>query len=203
MSCSKDVDETVLIGSDSDDVFSSRSSIDTMFHTSKKAVHDSVDVLLSGFDDGSVNLQIYDCFEIGTFHLGKNMKPLNHAYHPLSPTHSILALEEGRKEGSPLLSLTTLDLCFIPKAGQYLSLLASKSTQLQNLLRYVDQTQNQIRVEWKTAQELPSRWMRNLSEDLEEKSQCDATTALFHLLVTGNCYPVLKEFLVDQVAERV
>ena len=45
--------------------------------------------------------------------------------------------------------------------------------------------------------------MRNINEDLEEKSHCDFVTAAYHLLVTGDCFEPLREFLVDQVGERV
>jgi len=99
--------------------------------------------------------------------------------------------------------LLTLDLRFITKSGIYLSLLASKITQLQNLLRYIRQVQNQIQLEWKNAQDLPRRYIRNVNEDLQERCLSDFVTSAYHLLVTGDCFEPLKEFLVDQVGERV
>jgi anaphase-promoting complex subunit 4 len=63
--------------------------------------------------------------------------------------------------------------------------------------------QNQIQMEWKSAHDLPSRYIANANEDLEEKCNCDFITASYHLLVTGDCFPPLKEFLVDQLGERV
>lgn len=187
----------------SDDVFGSRASIDSIFHTTNKNTGDSVDVLLAGFDDGTIHLRIFDCFDVGCFHVGSslgsatNSRILLHAFHPISSTHSLLfSTENGMR-------LITLDLRFITKSGRYLSLLASKITQLQNLLRYIKQVQAQIQLEWKNSQDLPGRYIRNVTEDLQDKCACDFVTAAYHLLVTGDCFEPLREFLVDVLGERV
>lgn len=187
-------------------MFSSRVSIDSIFHSPNKNSNDSVDVLVAGFDDGTVHLQIFDCFEIGSLYVGNSFvhstvsKALLHTSHPFSPTHPLLfSLTDPRYS----MGLLTLDLRFITKSGRYLALLASKVTQLQNLLRYIKQVQHQILLEWKNAQELPGRFIRNVNEDLEEKCDCDFVTAAFHLLATGDCFEPLKEFLVDQLGDRV
>ncbi|OJK04513.1 hypothetical protein ASPACDRAFT_109174 [Aspergillus aculeatus ATCC 16872] len=192
-------------GSD-DDVFSSRASIDAIFHSSTKNTSDAVDVLLVGFDDGTVHLRIFDCFEIGSFQVQGSVARhspghiIRHASHPLSSTHALLAgAPDGAREP---LHLVTLDLRFITRSGRYLSLLAHKTTQLQNLLRYIGQVQRQIELEWKNAQELPARYMRSIDQDLQEKCHCDFVTAAYHLVVTGNCFEPLKEFLVEIVGER-
>ncbi|PIG89857.1 anaphase-promoting complex component Cut20/Apc4 [Aspergillus arachidicola] len=194
-------------GSD-DDVFSSRASIDAIFHSAGRNTNDAVDVLLVGFDDGTVHLRIFDCFEIGSFQVGSSVGPssscriLQHASHPLSSTHALLA--SSHNDDSPdSLHLLTLDLRFITRSGKYLSLLAHKTTQLQNLLRYINQVQRQVELEWKNAQELPARYMRSINEDLQEKCHCDFVTAAYHLVVTGDCFEPMKEFLVDIVGERV
>lgn len=191
-----------------DDVFSSRASIDAIFHSSVKDNSDSVDVLFVGFDDGSVHLRIFDCFEIGSFPIGESIgvagscQILRYVSHPLSSTHALLASSANGQPPGPL-NLITLDLRFITKSGRYLSLLASKTTQLQNLLRYIGQVQKQIELEWKNAQELPARFLRSVNQDLQEQCQCDFTTAIYHLVVTGHCFEPMKEFLVDIVGERV
>ncbi|KAJ5126704.1 hypothetical protein N7448_007483 [Penicillium atrosanguineum] len=190
-----------------DDLFSSRASIDAIFHSSAKDTGDSVDVLFVGFDDGSVHLRIFDCFEIGSLPVGestgqaKSCQIFRHASHPLSSTHALLASPDAGQDQGPL-TLVTLDLRFITKSGRYLSLLASKTTQLQNLLRYIGQVQRQIELEWKNAQELPFRFLRSVNMDLEEKCQCDFTTAIYHLVATGHAFGPMKEFLVDIVGER-
>ncbi|KAI2791078.1 hypothetical protein POX_c03933 [Penicillium oxalicum] len=192
-----------------DDLFSSRASIDAIFHSSAKDSSDSVDVLFVGLDNGTVHLRIFDCFEIGSFPIGESKSAtqsysiVRHASHPLSSTHALLG-SSGGVEGQPgkPLKLVTLDLRFITKSGRYLSLLASKTTQLQNLLRYIGQVQRQIELEWKTAQELPARFLQSVNRDLQERCQCDFTTAVYHLVVTGHCFEPLKEFLVEVVGER-
>lgn len=44
--------------------------------------------------------------------------------------------------------------------------------------------------------------MMNISETLEEKGQGDLVTNLFHLACTGNCPPLMREWLVDELAEQ-
>lgn len=195
-----------------DDVFSSRTSIDAIFHSASKNTSDSVDVLLVGFEDGKVHLRIFDCFDIGSVCMAssipnsKSCQVFLHASHPLCSSRSLVVsssslASDGSRNSS--LHLLTLDLPFITNSGRYLSLLASKTTQLQNLLRYISQVQHQIELEWKNAQELPTRYMRSVNEDLHEKCQCDFVTALYHLAITGDCVEPLREFLVDIVGERV
>jgi anaphase-promoting complex subunit 4 len=190
-----------------DDVFSSRASLDAIFHSSRDT-NDSVDVLSVGFNDGTVHLRIFDCFEIGSFPVGSSTgvsdscRILRHASHPLSSTHALLVSPAKGDTRGPL-ELVTMDLRFITKSGRYLSLLASKTTQLQNLLRYIGQVQRQIELEWKNAQELPARFLRSVNEDLREKCQCDFITAIYHLVVTGHCFEPMREFLIDIVGDRV
>ncbi|KAL1980545.1 hypothetical protein VTN96DRAFT_3990 [Rasamsonia emersonii] len=194
-------------GSD-DDVFSSRASIDAIFHSPNKNSSDSVDVLLVGFNDGMVHLRIFDCFEIGCVSVSSaagrpsSAEILLHASHPMSSTHALLLSETAAEGSEQKLKLLTIDLQFITKSGRYLSLLASKTTQLQNLLRYINQVQRQIQLEWKNVLDLSARYIRSISDDLQEKCHCDFVTALYHLVVTGNCFPPLKEFLVDILGER-
>ena len=188
-------------------MFSSRASIDAIFHSTATNTSDSVDVLVVGFDDGAVHLRIFDCFEIGSIRVGGSISQpcriLLHASHALSSTHALLASTTPQDGSQSRLHLLTLDLCFISNSGRYLSLLASKTTQLQNILRYINQVQRQVELEWKNTQELPTRYMRNINEDLQEKCNCDFVTAIYHLVVTGDCFEPLREFLVDIVGERV
>lgn len=193
----------------SDDVFSTRASLDAIFHSNSKNINDSVDVLLVGFDDGTVHLRIFDSFEIGSFQVGDSVgnsgscQLFRHASHPSNSTHALLASVPSPDGASSALHLITVDLRFITKSERYLSLLASKTTQLQNLLRYVNQTRKQIELEWKNAQDLPARYMRSISEDLQQKSHCDFVTAIYHQVVTGDSFDPMREFFVEIVGERV
>lgn len=101
------------------------------------------------------------------------------------------------------LYLVPLDLRLINNTGRYLSLLASKSTQLHNILRYIQQVQKQMYIEFKTSQDLPRRFMQNIEEPLQESVDCTWIQAAYHLVVTGNSYPQVKEWMVDELGERV
>ncbi|EED21355.1 anaphase-promoting complex component Cut20/Apc4, putative [Talaromyces stipitatus ATCC 10500] len=201
---------STLPGSGSDeDLFSTRVSIDAIFQSFNRISSDAVDVLFVGLNDGRAHLRIFDCFEIGNFSITANkaqastqVETLVHTSHPMSSTHAIIMSEKTKDAPNPTLKVISLDLRFITKSGRYLSLLAFKITQLQNLLRYINQTQRQIALEWKNVYELPARFMRSVADELQEKCHCDFVTALYHLVVTGNCFPPVKDFLVDIVGER-
>ncbi|KAI9721737.1 MAG: hypothetical protein M1812_002072 [Candelaria pacifica] len=193
-------------GGRDEDLFGSRVSMDSVFHPLRKKEDDAVDVMVVGFSDGSLQVSIYDSFVIGTFQLGASVSSdgyrlLIHSSHPYCSTHTVItaATVDGKRKE---LSLVPLDMRFISNSGQYLSLLASKSTQLQNLLRYIHQTQSHIHSEWKSSQDLPKKFIRNINETLAEKSQGTLVQAAYHLVATGHCYPIVKEWLVDELAER-
>ena len=57
--------------------------------------------------------------------------------------------------------------------------------------------------DFKASQELPSRYIANIEESLQKQADCNWTQAAYHLVVTGNCCPEVKEWLVDQLGERV
>ena len=81
--------------------------------------------------------------------------------------------------------------------------MASKSTQLQNVLRYIGQVQRLLTAEWKAAQDLPSKFLRNINETLAKECHCDFINAAYHLVVTGDCFVPMKEWLVEELSERV
>ena len=99
--------------------------------------------------------------------------------------------------------MVPLDLRLLSNAGRYLSLLAAKSTQLHNVLRYINQVQRQMYSDFKASQDLPRRFIANVEEALVEQSDCTWMQAAYHLVVTGNCHSEVKEWLVDQLGERV
>ncbi len=162
-----------------------------------------MDVLAIGSNDGHLHLSIYDSFVIGTFELGeasaslRGCKPVGYQSHPGCSTHALLV------EGHGCLSFVPVDLRFLLSPGEFLSLLATKSTQLQSLLRYIDQVQLLIQTEWKTSQELPQKFIRSIQGDLVENYQCSFVHAAYHLATTGHCLPEVKEWLVDILSERV
>ena len=211
-------------GSD-DDVFSTRNSIDSIFHPQtsnapgQKASGDIIDVLLVNSNFCNLHIRIFDSFEIGAVDVAqalpkglKGIRVLQQASHPLLSTHFFVleAASDGPVPRSRAQSkednsfhVVSMDLRFIPQTSYNLTLVASKATQLQNLFRYVSQIQSQLSQEVRTAFDLPSRFLRNVNESLaEQDSSASFTTAAYHLAVTGQCDPRLKEWLVDEVGER-
>ena len=187
-----------------DDVFSSRQSIDTMFHENSKS-SDQVDVLTTGFENGYVHLKMFDSFEVGSVHVGSifedgKCKILRHSSQMLSPVH-VMVVERTTAASESELFIITVSLRFITASPRYLSVIASKATQLQNLLRYIHQVQTQINFEWKSAQELPIKFLGSINEDLQECGS-DFVTSAYHLVATGDCPQVLKEFLAQTLGDR-
>ncbi|KZF19733.1 hypothetical protein L228DRAFT_271053 [Xylona heveae TC161] len=191
-----------------EDIFSSRPSVDAIFHVNDPTAEKSVDVMLLGFDNGTIHIRLYDSFDLGSFEMKKALpslqicRPVLHASNSCTSTHALLVDTATASNSSQGLYIVPLDLKFISGMGQYLSFIASKSTQLQNLLRYIDQVRVQLQLEWKSSQDLPSRFVRNINETLAEKSQTNIIQAMYHLAVTGNCYPEMKEWLVEILTER-
>lgn len=164
-------------------------------------------MLAVGFEDGTVHLSIYDFFEVGSFSLQQaspmlqSSKPVLYCYHPCSTTHAFIV--SNSESDNHELFVLPLDLRLVSSAGRYLSLLAAKSTQLHNILRYIQQVEKEMLNEFKAAQDLPNRFIRSVDETLKAKSACTWVEAAYHLVVTGNCYPEVKEWLVDELGERV
>jgi anaphase-promoting complex subunit 4 len=192
-----------------DDVFSSRASLDGLFPPFDPKDNDAVDVMVVGTTDGRVHLTIYDSFVIGSFSMppstsGSNnlkMQMVLHASHKHYSTHAVVMASASSSLRE--LFFVPMDLRFVSGSNEYLSLLASKSTALQNLLRYVNQVQILIAAEWQATQDLPEKFLRNINETLQEKQGCDIVQALYHSVATGHTFPAVRDWLVDELAERV
>jgi anaphase-promoting complex subunit 4 len=169
--------------------------------------------MIVGTSDGKLQLSIYDSFIIGTFPQplldspasapSSTMHMILHAAHPRTSTHSLIYAE---KQNEPQeVHLVPMDLPFLSFSPINLSLLSSKLTTLQALLRYLKQTSLHMQVEWKNARELPARFLRSVHGDLEEMNggPNEIVSALFHTALTGHAHPPVKEWLVDSLAERV
>jgi len=195
-------------------VFSTRISLDFVIQPLKPQDYDAVDVMLAGTADGSIQLTIYDTFTIGVFNprstpaSGEAPDPgplqlRHHASHPDVSSYSLLL--SPLETDATAFFLTPIDLTFIYRSPVNLSLLASKTTTLQKLLRYVKQTQVHMAAEWQSTRELPARFLAGVQEDLQkrESGPRDIVDALYHTVLTGHAFPEVKEWLVDSLAERV
>lgn len=186
-------------------MFSSSSSLIALFRPFDPNDNNSVDVMVVGTKEGLIHLTIYDSFVIGSFsspiNIGGNPSHLAlHASHPNCSTHALLMKSSSSKQN---LHFMPMDLRFISATSEYLSLLASRSTALQNLLRYIHQVQLLMAIEWKASQELPSKFLSNINDTLREKGNLDIVQALYHSVATGHTFPAVREWLVDELAERV
>ncbi|KAK1490250.1 anaphase-promoting complex component Cut20/Apc4 [Colletotrichum cuscutae] len=191
-------------------VFTLRTGIDFLFQPFNTEDSDQVFVMVVGTSDGRLHLSIYDSFIIGDFRytLPSSMyRPgvlqlIQHASHPEVSTHTLL-LKSSADNDQPVY-LVPMDLPFIPSSPINISLLASKLTTLQKLLRYVKQTQLHMQVEYKNTRELPSKFLRSVEGDLEQIAHgpTNIVQALFHTVVTGHAHEPLREWLVDSLAER-
>lgn len=193
-------------------VFSTRSSLDYVFRQMREDLEpDRVNVMILGRTDGTIQISIHESFVIGTFYPGRSdsatasegLEFCCHASDPDIPTYSLLLRQRGGGRGA--LYLIPMDLTFLHSSPINLSLLSSKVTDFQVLLRYISQTQAHMIGEWKSTRELPDRFLLGIQEDLEKmpNGPVSIVQALYHTVVTGHVFPPVREWLVDRVAERV
>ncbi|KAF2845672.1 hypothetical protein T440DRAFT_459853 [Plenodomus tracheiphilus IPT5] len=187
--------------------FSTQAEVDALLHSHHLKDHNSVDMFIRCSDRGIIHPSIYDSLETVNVKLPSawnvESMPLLHTSHPYGCTHNLLMrITSPASPRKQKLALIPLTLKFIPSAGIYLHLIASKTSQLQNLLLYIAQTLQRIRTFFKQSTDLPGKFMMNISETLEEKSQGDLITNLFHIACTGNTSSIMHEWLVDDLAEQ-
>lgn len=200
-------------------VFSTTASLESMFPPLRAEDNNVVDVMVVGTRDGCVHLSIYDSFSIGSFRVSVSRGPspassqqapggdhelFLHAAHPEVSTHSLLLRPKG-DDKPRCIYLAPMDLRFVSYSPVNLSLLASKTTTLQKLLRYIKQTQLHIFNEWQSTRELPSRFLKFIQQDLQtmKSGPTDIVQALYHTVLTGHVYPPVREWLVDSIGDRV
>ncbi|KAG0651892.1 hypothetical protein D0Z07_1276 [Hyphodiscus hymeniophilus] len=191
-------------GGISDDVFSSRSSLDALFRPFDPKDNDAVDVMVVGTREGQIHLTIYDSFVVGSFEspVSFDGEPCHLVLHAANEQYSTHGLLMKSSVATETLFFVPMDLRFISASSEYLSLLASRSTALQNLLRYINQVQALMTSEWIATRELPGKFLRNINETLGERGNRNIVQALYHSVATGHTFPEVREWLVDELAER-
>jgi anaphase-promoting complex subunit 4 len=190
-------------------LFSTTASLEFVFGPCKAEDADDVHVMIVGTADGGIHLSIYDSFVIGTFKWKHSPRGdgafalCGHSSHPEASTHMLL-LRPQTWDGMALY-LLPMNLTFLHHSPVNLSLLASRTTTLQNLIRYLKQTQSHMVSAWKSTRELPGKFMLAVQDDLKKMPNGGMTVvqALYHTVVTGHIFPAVKEWLVDSLAERV
>ena len=189
--------------------FSTQVQVDGLLHSHHLRDYNGVDMFIRCTEKGSIYPSIYDSMETVDVRLpaawGVKSKVLMHASHPYACTHSLLTQISSSSSGGDnqkKLAWVPLTLGFIPSAGNYLHLIASKTAQLQNLLSYLSHALTRIQAYFIQSQDLPGKFMRNISETLEEHKQGDLVQNLYHLACTGHCPQVIHDWLVDELAEQ-
>ncbi|KAI3343526.1 anaphase-promoting complex, cyclosome, subunit 4-domain-containing protein [Ustulina deusta] len=193
-------------------VFTTRASLEFLFRPFSQDDSDKVDVMIVGTDDGQIHISIYDSFFIGSFRYSLppsfgqqvDLQLCGSASHLELSTH-VLVFNPSAGGKTKTLYLVPIDLTFINSSPENLSLLASKTTTLQKLLRYVKQVQIHMLHEWQSTRELPNRFLNSINETLRESGaygEMNIGQAMYHSVVTGHTFPEVKEWLVDQLAER-
>lgn len=201
-------------------VFSTTASLESMFPPLQLEDNNVVDVMIVGTQNGSVHLSIYDSFPIGSFRVpvSRGPSPVSsqksqeggeyhlclHASHLEVSTHCLL-LRPSTEHTWNAMYLVPMDLRFVSYSPVNLCLLASKTTTLQKLLRYIKQAQTHMVNEWQSTRELPSRFLSFIQEDLQKTKSGpkNIVQALYHAVLTGHVHQPVREWLVDSVGERV
>ncbi|KAE9966098.1 hypothetical protein BLS_007224 [Venturia inaequalis] len=190
------------------ELFSSQSSMDPLLHgTRSSETLNGLDTLLLAQSDGTVRLVFYDSLSIGSISVPttwniKSPRFLKHASHPFSRSHMFLAQIDSEETSAPKTVLIPLSLRFMQSAGGHLHIIEHKTAQLETLVQYVNECMLAVSHHWAHAKELPGKFMANINETLAENQEPSLVQSLFHLAVTGDCPPTLKEWLVDILAER-
>jgi anaphase-promoting complex subunit 4 len=186
--------------------FSTQAQVDGLLHSHHLRDQNSVDMFIRCTAKGSVHPSIYDSMETVEIRLpdawGVKSSPIMHASHPYACTHGLLMTIANSRESKNQIAYVPLTLGFIPSAGIYLHLIASKTAQLQNLLSYLTHSLSRIRTFFTHSQDLPGKFMRNIGETLAENNEGELVQNLYHLACTGHCPPLIHEWLVDELAEQ-
>lgn len=196
------------------DMFITQPALDDYFNSLQRKDRQTADIMLVGHEDGRVRLVVDDILEVGlpaegTRKLSGPIKAqLRYASHPQSPYHALLRADsdnsETDSEGNTYqnLSLNLLDIPLLSSGGSHLHLIVSRTAQIRDLCSYITYSILCAKADWTTHTNLPSRFMDNINETLEEKQEGTLEQNLFHLAMTGNFTPTILEWLRDELAER-
>lgn len=189
------------------ELFASQVSLDAAIHSKNVSHQNDVDTLMLCEDNAGVRVILYDALSLGSIDSAggaatMQYRFLKHASHPFHSTHMFLT-ESRIVSENPAISIQPLQLGFLQRGGTHLQIIQSKTAELQYLVQYVGEALLGIHHHWQHALDLPSRFMKFVNEDLQEKDNTTLAQSLLHLACTGHCPPLLKEWLVDTLAERV
>lgn len=187
------------------ELFSSQTLLDAALHQgSSKELH-ALNAFLMSSSDGPMRIVVYDSLSIGNISMpvpaGVQVQHLRHSSHPLAHCHNILS--EYSNQSNCKLVLTPISFRFLKSAGKNVHFIDFKTAQLELLVQYVGEAITAIIHHWKHATDLPSRFQQNVNDSLSEKKEPNLPQSLFQLATTGYCTATMKEWLTDELAERV
>ena len=197
------------------DMFASQSALDDYFDSAQRKDKLAADVMLIGHSDGLVRLIIDDILEVSLPQdddrkaLDSAREHLLYTSHPQSPHHALLVASVDPADvgdatkGYNRLSLSLFDIPLLSSGGSHLHLIVSRTAQIRDLCNYISYSILCAKADWSTHTTLPSRFMENINETLEEKGEGTLEQNLFHLAMTGSFTPTMLEWLKDELAERV
>lgn len=168
----------------------------------------SVPIQLACSTDGMLTSFIYEGFSAGVHNLNaqqEEVEAVAYAWHPFSSTQVVLTSspgDTGTSSEKKKLSLQTIDYQAIRQSKHYLHIVYTKVSTLLELSRYASLTIVCLRAAWAACQDLPQRWISNGREMFTPEHKTDLIAAMYRLVVTGDCHPLLKEWLKDDIGER-
>lgn len=197
------------------DIFATQAALDDYFDSMQQKDRSAADVMVTGHKNGVVRLVIDDILEVGLPSRddeeasGRIKDYLQYSSHPTSPYHALLCARptDDGAEASEIeyqdLSLSVFDIPLLSSGGSHLHLIVSRTAQVRDLCNYISYSIMCAKSDWTTNTNLPSRFMENINETLEEKREGTLEQNLFHLAMTGHFSPTILEWLRDELAERV
>jgi anaphase-promoting complex subunit 4 len=206
------------------DMFATQAALDDYLDSMQRKDRLAADVMFVGHSGGRNRVTVDDILEIKytpdfpgegimwpmeeddeTPH---SLVPLMYTSHPRSKHHAILRAErddnvsEGEDQDLKNLHITLFDIPLMSSGGSHLHLIVSRTAQLRDLCGYISCSIVSAKSDWTTHTNLPSRFMENVNETLEEKGEGVLEDNLYHLAMTGNFTPTILDWLRDELAER-
>jgi anaphase-promoting complex subunit 4 len=188
------------------ELFSSQALLDEALHSGAARELHALNSFLLLDGSGAIRIIVYDSLSIGDIPLPlkntSNIQNVKHASHPMGHCHVVLS-EYNTSPNEYQAALLPISFRFLKSAGKNIHFIDFKTAQLALLFQYVGESILAIEHHWKHAQDLPSRFQRNIKETLLEKEEPNLAQSLYQLAATGFCTEALKEWLTDELAERV
>ncbi|KAI5209094.1 hypothetical protein E4T39_01166 [Aureobasidium subglaciale] len=208
------------------DMFATQAALDDYFDSMQRKDRLAADVMFVGHTSGRNRVTVDDILEIKYTpdfpgsdiewpmeeddEAPHSLVPLMYSSHPRSKQHALLRAEidddteasNDTEKGYKNLHLSLFDIPLMSSGGSHLRLIVSRTAQLRDLCGYISCSIVSAKSDWTTHTNLPSRFMENVNETLEEKGEGLLEDNLYHLAMTGNFTPTILEWLRDELAER-